>query len=68
MSKFFSRRTFLLGAGGGLSASLVWSCRGRRRDPQRAIEPDPAFGRFDKFVDDRGWMLDARDKKIVRPA
>jgi hypothetical protein len=68
MSKFFSRRTFLLGAGGGLSVSLAWSCRGSRRELRRAIDPDPAFDPFDKYIDDRGWMLDARDKKIVRPA
>lgn len=67
MLKCLSRRTFLIAAAGTMSAPLVWSCRGSRRHP-RGVRAEPAFERFDKYMDDRGWMLDAKDKKIVRPA
>ena len=68
MLQFLSRRTFLIAAGGGVSASLVWSCRSPGKAPRQGIQPDPAFDRFDKYMDDRGWMLDAKDRKLVRPA
>lgn len=68
MLKVLSRRTFLIAAAGSASASLVWSCRSPRRAPHQGIGPDPAFDRFDRYVDDRGWMMDAKDRKIVRPA
>ena len=68
MLPFLSRRTFLIAAGGGVSASLVWSCRRPGTVRRQGIQPDPAFDRFDKYVDDRGWMLDATDRKPARPA
>jgi len=58
----FSRRAFLIAAGGGLaSASLLWSCGRSRTDYSRSAEA----GVFESYVDHEGWMLALSDEKIV---
>ena len=62
MTAPISRRTLLIGLGGGLAAtSIVWSIGGFNLWPSGSRPDAPAVA-SDRYVDYQGWVLTVEDK------
>ena len=64
MTRRISRRTFVMGFGGGAaSASLVWGLWGFRRWPQTPGEEHPVIARCCAYAEYDGWLVTTEDKR-----
>ena len=64
MTRRISRRTFVMGFGGGAaSASLVWGLWGFRRWPQTPSEEHPVIARCCAYAEYDGWLVTIEDKR-----
>ena len=64
MTRRISRRTFVMGVGGGAaSATLVWGLWGFRRWPRTPDEEHPVIAGCCAYAEYDGWLVTTKDKR-----